>query len=274
MSTLVPLLAEHGVDIVFSGHAHLYERAQVGDVMYVISGGGGEPLYSGPLNPYSAYYTSTYHCVLVTINGRSLTSVGVRPDGVEFDPFTLYNPPVAAFESSSPGWLGQTILFTNTTLTSGATSYEWALGDGAESTEKNPTHAYMLPGLYTVTLTATNPAGSHRAVAMVEIYGAPAASFTAYPIKGPRPLTVVFTDETTTGPLADPTLIHLWQFGDGQTSALRDPTHTYTVAQVYTVTLAVTNAAGSSMVERANYVSVYVPLNVYLPLILSHSSGP
>jgi predicted phosphodiesterase len=93
LSTLVPLLAKHGVDIVFSGHVHLYERTVFDGVVYIISGGGGEPLYSGSLNPYSAYYTSTYHCVLITINGRSLTSVGVRPDGVEFDPFTLYAPP-------------------------------------------------------------------------------------------------------------------------------------------------------------------------------------
>lgn len=92
LNTLVPLLAKHGVDLVFNGHVHLYERNVFGDVMYVISGGGGEPLYCGPLNPGSAYYTSTYHCVLVTINGRSLTSVGVRPDGLEFDRFTLYAP--------------------------------------------------------------------------------------------------------------------------------------------------------------------------------------
>jgi PKD repeat protein len=37
---------------------------------------------------------------------------------------------------------------------------------------------------------------------------------------------------------------------------------TYTVAQVQ-VTLAVTNAAGSNMVAHANYITVYVPLNVY-----------
>ena len=93
LSALASILTEHSVDVVFSGHFHLYERAEFGDAMYVISGGGGEPLYnSGPLSLYSAYYTSTYHCVRIAINGRSLTSVGVRPDGVEFDSFTLHAP--------------------------------------------------------------------------------------------------------------------------------------------------------------------------------------
>jgi predicted phosphodiesterase len=92
LGTLVPILTKHSVDIVFSGHVHLYERAEFGGVMYVISGGGGEPLYPGPLSSFSAYYTSTYHCVRIAINGRSLTSVGVRPDGVEFDSFTLHAP--------------------------------------------------------------------------------------------------------------------------------------------------------------------------------------
>jgi 3',5'-cyclic AMP phosphodiesterase CpdA len=104
-STLVPLLARHGVDIVFNGHDHLYERTVFSDVVYIISGGGGAPLYSRPPNPYSAYYTNTYHCVSITVNGRSLTSVGVRPDGVEFDPSRL-QPAVAAFHRAT----GHTIL--------------------------------------------------------------------------------------------------------------------------------------------------------------------
>jgi predicted phosphodiesterase len=43
--TWVPLFKKHGVDIVFNGHDHIYERSRVKGVYYVIAAGGGAPLY-------------------------------------------------------------------------------------------------------------------------------------------------------------------------------------------------------------------------------------
>jgi 3',5'-cyclic AMP phosphodiesterase CpdA len=40
-----PVLARHGVAMVFSGHDHLYQRGEVDGLRYVVSGGGGAPLY-------------------------------------------------------------------------------------------------------------------------------------------------------------------------------------------------------------------------------------
>jgi len=87
---LTPLFEQYEVDLVFNGHDHTYERSVVSDTVYVVTGGGGAPLY-GQTNPhpYSVYFTSTHHCVSVTVDGGLLTSVGVRPDGVPFDAFTL-----------------------------------------------------------------------------------------------------------------------------------------------------------------------------------------
>jgi len=88
--TLVPLFAHYGVQIVFAAHDHAYERSVVGGVTYIVTGGGGAPLYSkGSANPYSVYFTKVYHCVHVTVNGDSLSSVGVQLDGTQFDPFTI-----------------------------------------------------------------------------------------------------------------------------------------------------------------------------------------
>ena len=42
----VPIMARHGVTLVFSGHDHLYQRGRQGDIDYVVSGGGGAPLYA------------------------------------------------------------------------------------------------------------------------------------------------------------------------------------------------------------------------------------
>ena len=59
------------------------------------------------------------------------------------------------------------------------------------------------------------------------------ADFSASPLTGDAPLTVAFTDNSTGGPTS-----WAWDFGDGGTSALQDPTHSYVVAGTYTVTLA------------------------------------
>jgi predicted phosphodiesterase len=90
---LGPLFAQHGVDLVFNGHDHDYERSVVGDVTYIVTGGGGAPLYDRETgNLYSVYFSKTYHCVHVTVRGGMLSSVGVRPDGTQFDPFTIFKP--------------------------------------------------------------------------------------------------------------------------------------------------------------------------------------
>ena len=70
----------------------------------------------------------------------------------------------------------------------------------------------------------------------------PVANFTASPTSGNAPLTVDFAD-TSTG---NPTPTRVWNFGDGSpTSTSPTPSHTYSVTGVYTVTLTVTNTAGS-----------------------------
>jgi predicted phosphodiesterase len=92
-SALGPLFADYGVDLVFSGHDHDYERSIVGNVVYIVTGGGGAPLYEQEnSNPYSVYFASIHHCVSISINDRTLTSVGVEPNGTQFDPFTLHKP--------------------------------------------------------------------------------------------------------------------------------------------------------------------------------------
>lgn len=83
----------------------------------------------------------------------------------------------------------------------------------------------------------------------------PNPDFTASPRRDDVPLTVTFTDTSTYTPTQ-----WLWHFGDGETSATQHPTHTYEVAQPYTVTLVVTNAFGSDRLVRPNYITVTCPL--------------
>lgn len=91
---LVPLFEQYGVQIVFNGHDHDYERSLVNGVNYIVSGGGGAPLYSVGSGPYTVYAESTLHVVSLSANQHTLTSVGVRPDGTTFDQFTMTCTPL------------------------------------------------------------------------------------------------------------------------------------------------------------------------------------
>lgn len=87
-------------------------------------------------------------------------------DGVDFTPWRTTPcilpplPPEAAFEAvPTSGEAPLAVSFFNTSAGS-VTSSQWAFGDGGISTQLNPTHTYMKPGVYTVTLTVNGPAGS------------------------------------------------------------------------------------------------------------------
>ncbi|MDH7510119.1 MAG: DUF2341 domain-containing protein [Methanolinea sp.] len=83
----------------------------------------------------------------------------------------------------------------------------------------------------------------------------PVANFTATPARGIRPLTVRFTDLSSNSPAS-----WQWNFGDGSENATtQNPTHTYSVAGNYTVTLTVTNSYGSSTTRKTNYITVTPP---------------
>jgi PKD repeat protein len=78
------------------------------------------------------------------------------------------------------------------------------------------------------------------------------------PISGAAPLTINFTN-TSTGAFTS----YLWQFGDGGTSTSANPSHTYSVAGTYTVTLFATTVSGT--VQQSDTVTVGVPVADYTP---------
>ncbi|WP_256623171.1 PGF-pre-PGF domain-containing protein [Methanolobus chelungpuianus] len=87
-------------------------------------------------------------------------------------------------------------------------------------------------------------------VSASEIASAPVASFDSDVVSGKVPLEVRFTDDSSGEPAS-----WLWDFGDGSTSNLQDPAHTYTAAGTYTVSLTVGNANGSHSLTRTAYIS-------------------
>ena len=92
-SSLTPLFEQYGVDIVFNGHNHNYQRSNVNDVIYIVTGGGGGVL-SESIEPdeHLLVSRSVYHLVHITIDGNTLTGKAMTPDGEVFDHFNLSLP--------------------------------------------------------------------------------------------------------------------------------------------------------------------------------------
>lgn len=132
------------------------------------------------------------------------------------------------------------VTFTNTTSSIGATTYTWTFGDGGTSTSMNPTHNYLTSGQYNVTLYVNqNGCIDSLTIPNSVIIQKIAAGFTATP-------TVICTGESVsfTNTSIPSAATADWNFGDGGTSTLLNPSYTYTTAGTFTVTLIVSDASG------------------------------
>jgi PKD repeat protein len=82
----------------------------------------------------------------------------------------------------------------------------------------------------------------------------PVAAFSASTTSGTEPLTVTFTDSSVNSPTS-----WYWDFGDGSSSTVENPSYTYTTPGTYSVVLMATNSAGSNT-TAATTVTVNQPV--------------
>jgi len=135
-------------------------------------------------------------------------------------------------------------------------SWLWDFGDYSTSTDQNPNHIYTTPGTYSVRLTVTNPHGSNSITESnyITVNPVPVADFTCSTYSGTVPLQVNFSDQSQYSPTS-----WSWAFGDSNTSSSQNPSHTYTDAGLYTVTLTAGNAYGSDAVTKTDCILVKAP---------------
>ena len=144
-----------------------------------------------------------------------------------------------------------------TSTSSPIDSIEWKFGDGSTSYNKAPTHTYLDPGVYDVTVKATTQDGGYvtytkkKCVVVKEPEGIK-VDFSVNKVSGKHPLKVTFKDKSSSKIKS-----WLWEFGDGYTSHAKNPTHTYKHAGVYDVSLEGWDNAGNSAKEvKQNYIFV------------------
>ncbi len=226
------------------------------------------PAGSSVQNPTHTYTTpGTYLVSLQVYNADGYNST--RKAGYVTVNFTA---PIANFTGTPiSGIVPLTVTFSDSS-TNFPTSWNWSFGDSSSenATQQNPVHTYTTVGTYTVSLNVTNPAGLNTKTVTGYITvnvppPAPVANFTGTPTSGTAPLTVTFLDSSTNSPTS-----WSWSFGDGITSASRNPVHTYTTTGNYKVSLNVTNAGGSNTKTSANYITV----NALFPPVVNFTGTP
>lgn len=92
--TLCPLFTKYGVRAVFVGHDHNYYHTTRDGVTYIVTGGGGAPLY--PVDPGKGaisgdVYESVNNCVVCEITGDLVAFTALRADGTTLDRFSLHS---------------------------------------------------------------------------------------------------------------------------------------------------------------------------------------
>jgi PKD repeat protein len=150
---------------------------------------------------------------------------------------------MAAYFSKSVDtvYLNSSGLVNFTDLSSGNHNiWNWTFGDGGTSPNTNPSHTYTTAGTYPVTLTIH--------------YGTCVSTYTENLVVEDScvGLVALFSKSADTVDLNTSGLVNftdmsfgnysnlLWDFGDGSTSGVNDPTHTYTSTGAYDVTLTLT----------------------------------
>ncbi|ABS55336.1 PKD domain containing protein [Methanoregula boonei 6A8] len=214
-------------------------------------GDGGISTLQNPAHTYTI--PGTYTVTLIATNSAGTNTATYQGYVTAIKAAAV--PLVSFVTNISGGSPPLTVQFLDTS-TNSPSSWVWSFGDGGSSGGANPVHTYTSQGSYTVTLTATNSAGSNTTslanyITITQVTAAPTALFKATATSGYGPLTVQFVDASTNSPNS-----WVWSFGDGGTSTLQNPTHTYTAAGTYTVSLTATNVVGSSTATQTGYITV------------------
>ncbi|MBF0450290.1 MAG: carboxypeptidase regulatory-like domain-containing protein [Candidatus Magnetomorum sp.] len=142
------------------------------------------------------------------------------------------------------------------------TGWRWDFGDGRTSSDKSPLHTFYLdddlndPSVYTVRLTTygfNDSSSADTKTNYITINRLKYANFNAINKVGSENLRVDFINQSIG---FGTNTIFQWNFGDGTKSSLENPSHTYTDAGIYSVSLAVSNGSITRTMSKPDFVKV------------------
>jgi gliding motility-associated-like protein len=205
--------------------------------------GDGQNLVATNGNPIAHTYI-TIGAVNVSLQVES--STGCKSNTV-IKPLTIHPTPHADFQLPTGVCIPQSAQFLDQSTisdgTAGSFGYLWQFGDGGNSNQQNPTHAYANVGPFNVKLRVTSSNGCIDSATKIfnTVYPQPHANFTVSPEVCLGDATS-YTDQSNGNGSA--IARWRWDFGDGQTDTVKNPTHTYANATSYVVKLFVYSDKG------------------------------
>ncbi|WP_235296985.1 PKD domain-containing protein [Portibacter marinus] len=220
---------------LIDGYTVDFDNNTTGGVFYNWEFGDGESSTSP--NPTHTYANSgTYNVTLTSSN-----NCGSEEYIAEI---IIADEVTASFEvNQTLGCTSDEYVFTNTS-SGNITEYYWEFEGGipATSTEENPVVTFTDPGTRDVRLTVSNSLYEDRLIKdnYISIIGQPEVDFTFEVVEN----TVTFDNITVGG------YTFLWNFGDGNTSIIANPTHTYDGPGDYNVILQSENDCESAEIEK------------------------
>jgi PKD repeat protein len=187
-------------------------------------GDGGTDTTQNPTHTYNAI--GWYNVCLISMNGCAVADTLC-------DSVFVCVAPTASMSYSQTG--RDTLVFADSSMY--ASSWHWDFGDGTTDSIQNPIHVYTSDGNYTICLVTENACGSDTVCTTVTICITPVnAAFTFSTTQ----FDVIFTDASAGGNT------YSWDFGDGGTSTIASPTHTYAANGTYIACLTIGNNCNES----------------------------
>ena len=207
----------------------------------------GEPgaVYSTQFPSHTYNSTGSFDIKLsVTTQTGCVQTISI-PKGV-----MIGTKPVANFSFSPNNACASTpVQFTDLSTTSpGAiVEWNWDFGDSVTSNSRNPSHIYKDTGSLIVQFIVSNDGCADTTSRLINVLP-PVANF-GYSVNCSNRRDVAFIDSSLTN-AAYGAITYQWDFGDGSTSSLQTPTHSYSSLGTFNVTLNVTNGACSYQITK------------------------
>jgi gliding motility-associated-like protein len=212
------------------------------------------------LRPYYNYISLLFNSVLLEMSLLRLCLTVISIGLFAFSTIAVAQAPVANFSADKvSGCSPLTVKFTDLS-TNTPTSWIWDFGNGQLQSVQNPTVNFSTPGTYTVKLIARNSSGidEEEKINYITVFPSPAASFTANITTACVPANIQFTDQSIVPAGGGIITAWSWNFGDGSAnSTSQNPSHTYTTAGFYTVSLLITSSTGcQSFTSIGRYIRI------------------